>query len=412
MASACGEDEEEDTPTLGTCDLRSVFAHCIEIHDASPADLDSQEAVARTPAATGRTTRVRATISSVAVSTRSETSFASVYRYARIRRRMRGSDGSRLRRWTLATACVRFRWRPRDTLELRAAPRRRCVLAQAKPNATRAVPRCSDGTGGAEAAAFGMHRTAARVRGSGFEHSAARRRPRAPRDRALARRRPGSAPGRTARADRGRTGLQRERRDAHGISRANARRTARGRHRVPRRSVRAARGRERGLGRDAFLELARRERLRAEIPGRAVSLSGRAPRCAPRRALRSRQRRRARYRPRAHRRLRFVRGRAPRSFCRDAVRLARGQNGRRARHRERTSRLRRTPLPRRHDVRPARALRLARRPTRPKALEGPRSKNLARAPRDEANTSGLPRAHFRRSLRAGRKFARLLRCAP
>jgi len=42
MASACGEDEEEETPTLGTCDLRSVFDYCIEVHSASPGDFENQ----------------------------------------------------------------------------------------------------------------------------------------------------------------------------------------------------------------------------------------------------------------------------------------------------------------------------------------------------------------------------------
>ena len=40
---ACGEDETEQTPALGTCDLRSVQSTCIEIHDASSSDLDNQE---------------------------------------------------------------------------------------------------------------------------------------------------------------------------------------------------------------------------------------------------------------------------------------------------------------------------------------------------------------------------------
>ena len=43
MASACGEEEEEGTPAIGTCDRRSIAYACIELHDASPADLANQE---------------------------------------------------------------------------------------------------------------------------------------------------------------------------------------------------------------------------------------------------------------------------------------------------------------------------------------------------------------------------------
>jgi len=41
--AACGEDDEAETPALGTCDRRSVQSTCIEIHDASSIDLANQE---------------------------------------------------------------------------------------------------------------------------------------------------------------------------------------------------------------------------------------------------------------------------------------------------------------------------------------------------------------------------------
>jgi hypothetical protein len=42
--SACGDDDGgAETPPLGTCDLRSQANSCIELHDASAADLENQE---------------------------------------------------------------------------------------------------------------------------------------------------------------------------------------------------------------------------------------------------------------------------------------------------------------------------------------------------------------------------------
>ena len=49
FASGCGDDEgNEDgddgsTPSVGTCDLSDVSQSCIELHDASAADLENQE---------------------------------------------------------------------------------------------------------------------------------------------------------------------------------------------------------------------------------------------------------------------------------------------------------------------------------------------------------------------------------
>lgn len=47
FATGCGDDDGGDggdaTPSVGTCDLRSLSQSCIELHDASAADLENQE---------------------------------------------------------------------------------------------------------------------------------------------------------------------------------------------------------------------------------------------------------------------------------------------------------------------------------------------------------------------------------
>jgi hypothetical protein len=49
FAGGCGGDDDEDgdgggsTPSIGTCDLSGVSQSCIEVHDASAADLENQE---------------------------------------------------------------------------------------------------------------------------------------------------------------------------------------------------------------------------------------------------------------------------------------------------------------------------------------------------------------------------------
>ena len=49
LASGCGDDADDDedgggnSGSSGTCDLRGISQSCIELHDASAADLENQE---------------------------------------------------------------------------------------------------------------------------------------------------------------------------------------------------------------------------------------------------------------------------------------------------------------------------------------------------------------------------------
>jgi hypothetical protein len=43
-SGGCGDDDEAgETPALGTCDLRSVSHHCIELHEPSASDFENQK---------------------------------------------------------------------------------------------------------------------------------------------------------------------------------------------------------------------------------------------------------------------------------------------------------------------------------------------------------------------------------